>query len=372
MWTKFRNALFAPTDIAGLVFFRIAFGIFGIAEGFMGLLNPELNEAYEAATRFKYSFFEWVEPPLPFPWMYVLYGTFLILGGFIMVGRYYKVCTLLFAVGFSYSFLLTKSWYLNHGYLFAFLCFLMFFLPAHRRFSLDSQYNPKLRSDTIAAWQAFILPLFMGVVYFYGGIAKVQLDWLDAKPLRIWLTAKSYSHFMGELLRQKELAYFMAWGGIVLDFSAPFLLLWKRTRKLILVGILFFHVTNTLIFKIGIFPWMSICLSLMYFPPNWPRKLLYRIRPEFKNIPFLENYIPPPLFKQKRILFGLSLIMAYHLLMPFRHHLIEGDVNWTEEGHRFSWRMMLRAKQGRGYFELKSNALDSMWTVRPEEFLTTR
>jgi len=33
--------------------------------------------------------------------------------------------------------------------------------------------------------------------------------------------------------------------------------------------------------------------------------------------------------------------------LPLRHHFIEGNVLRTEEGHRLSWRMMLRVKRGR-------------------------
>ena len=43
----------------------------------------------------------------------------------------------------------------------------------------------------------------------------------------------------------------------------------------------------------------------------------------------------------------MTLFTCFFLLqlsVPFRHLLIEGDANWTEEGQDFSWRMMLRAK----------------------------
>lgn len=38
--------------------------------------------------------------------------------------------------------------------------------------------------------------------------------------------------------------------------------------------------------------------------------------------------------------------MALQLLLPFRHLLYPGTVDWTEEGHRFGWRMKLRDKRG--------------------------
>ncbi|KAI8505229.1 hypothetical protein Bbelb_173380 [Branchiostoma belcheri] len=43
----------------------------------------------------------------------------------------------------------------------------------------------------------------------------------------------------------------------------------------------------------------------------------------------------------------LVLLFCYvtaQCLVPFRHWLYPGDVNWTMEGHQFSWRMMLNAE----------------------------
>ena len=41
----------------------------------------------------------------------------------------------------------------------------------------------------------------------------------------------------------------------------------------------------------------------------------------------------------------LGIYVAFQLLVPLRHWLYPGDVNWTDEGHRFSWRMKLRYKE---------------------------
>jgi hypothetical protein len=39
-----------------------------------------------------------------------------------------------------------------------------------------------------------------------------------------------------------------------------------------------------------------------------------------------------------------AVYCAFHIAWPLRHHLYPGNVNWTERGHYFSWRMMLRNK----------------------------
>jgi hypothetical protein len=44
------------------------------------------------------------------------------------------------------------------------------------------------------------------------------------------------------------------------------------------------------------------------------------------------------------ILLMLHVYVVLQLLVPLRHFLYPGDSTWTEEGHRFSWQMMLRIK----------------------------
>ena len=78
------------------------------------------------------------------------------------------------------------------------------------------------------------------------------------------------------------------------------------------------------------------------------------------------------------ILLVLGLVAAFHLLVPLRHHTFEGDVTWTEEGHRYSWRMMLRSKSGNGRFIVKTPLVTGdtvTWkrhVVRPRKELASR
>ena len=44
------------------------------------------------------------------------------------------------------------------------------------------------------------------------------------------------------------------------------------------------------------------------------------------------------------------MYLAFQFLVPLRHFLYPGNVNWTEEGHRFSWHMLLRTKRGFAHF----------------------
>ncbi|MCF8245618.1 MAG: HTTM domain-containing protein [Saprospiraceae bacterium] len=385
--------LFKPVDIASLAFFRVVFGILGFADLmgvwtyyhlYKGYFNPDNFQ-------FKYMGFEWVGP-LPEPFMSAVFIGLMVVALLIAVGRWYRVCTVVFFLGFSYVFLLEKAVYLNHGYLFIWLSFLMIFLPANRHFSWDALLNPKLRSEKIEAWSLWILPLMMGIVYFFGAVAKMNADWLfDANPLHDWLRVKDDMPLLGWLWAQKETAYVMAWSGMLLDLTAPFLLLLRKTRGWALGFLLFFHLTNTLIFQIGIFPWLSIALSLLFFPPDWPRQVWAFAKQKMKWPRRVEGWwdgkvgkngdvgettnlssVAQPAYTKLGVKVALTLLVSFHLVMPLRHWVIPGDVAWTEEGHRYAWRMMLRSKRGYGHFEVKNLQTGGATKVSVSDYLTDR
>ncbi len=384
--------LFAPVDIASLAFFRVVFGILGFADMLGVWVYYHLSEGYFQPDKFqfKYMGFEWAKP-LPEPFMSIVFLGLMVVALLIALGRWYRVCTVIFFFGFSYVFLLEKAIYLNHGYLFVWLCFLMIFLPANRNFSWDVLCNPALRSDKIQAWSLYLLPLMMGIVYVYGAIAKMNADWLmEANPLHKWLSDRGNMPLLGWLWKQKATAYFMAWAGMLLDLTAPFLLLLRKTRTWILGFVLFFHLTNTLLFQIGIFPWLSIALSLLYFPPDWPRQVWAFAKQKMKWPQQVEGWWEwganpnrvlnpvrvsaplPPNYPKKIIKTALAFLVTFHLLMPLRHWLFPGNVAWTEEGHRFSWRMMLRSKRGYGHFIVKDLKTGVESKVKVTDYLTDR
>lgn len=377
--------LFQPVDIASLVFFRVVFGILGFAD----VLNTYIYyhwmvDAYDPEKfRFRYYGFEWVHP-LPEPFLSLFFLMLCGLAILVMLGKWYRVSSLLFALGFAYTFLLEKSHYLNHGYLFCWVSFVMIFLPAHRQFSADVLRRPGLKSDTAPFWCLFLLQFMMGVVYFYGGIAKLNADWLNAIPLKQWLEQKSNAPVIGPLLGQDWMAYFMAYGGLLLDLTVVFFLLFRKTRPWAFAATLFFHLMNHLVFNIGIFPFLSVALTALFFPPDFPRRLFRKLLSRASWLRRIEDWwerevagcsVPQvPLWQQAdrwrgAIAAALLLVVLFHLLVPLRHHLFPGDVAWTEEGHRYSWRMMLRSKQGYGIFIVRDKATGEETDIDPVDWL---
>ena len=70
------------------------------------------------------------------------------------------------------------------------------------------------------------------------------------------------------------------------------------------------------------------------------------------------------------ILAGIYFMIQ--LGLPIRHHFIQDDVLWTEEGHRLSWRMMLRSRGGNVQFRVTNKANDESTIVDLEDYLTKK
>src|SRR6185436_14753488 len=208
--------LFAPTDIASLVFFRISIGLIFLVSVVRSFTHGWVEEYLYPEFHFTYYGFSWVRSWL----LWGLYAHFIATGlaavGFIL-GLFYRVCAIVCFLGLSYIFLLEQSDYLNHFYLMCLLALLMIFIPAHRSLSLDARRNPAIRSDYAPAWARLLLLAQLSIVYFYAGVAKLNPDWLAAAPLRVWLSNAADVPVIRKLLAT-ELGYrLFAYGGLAFD-----------------------------------------------------------------------------------------------------------------------------------------------------------
>jgi hypothetical protein len=286
-----------------------------------------------------------------------------------MVGLFYRVSTTLFFLGFTYIFLLDKTNYLNHFYLISLISLIMIFVPAHRAFSLDALLRPKIRSGSAPTWSLWLLRAQLGIAYFYGGIAKLNGDWLHGVPMRMWLAERTDFPLIGHLFSEEWAAYVFSYGGLLFDLLFVPFVLWRRTRFLALGVALVFHLMNSRLFSIGIFPWFMIAANLLFLNPGWPRTI-------FRWGRMVDGQPANPrldLGRRQRIAIAiLGVYLAVQIFLPLRHHLYPGDVHWTEEGHYFSWRMKLRDKTGQAQFFVTDPVSQSSWEVDPFTYVTKR
>lgn len=366
---RFGAGLFAPVDISSIVFLRVAFGAVMLWEVYRYFIYGRIFRYYiEPAVHYTYYGFGWVRP-WPGDGMYWHFYALGALAACILVGFCYRVAAALFFLGFTYVFLLDQTEYLNHFYLICLMSFLLVFVPAERALSVDAWLRPRLRTNWVPAWALWLLRAQIGVVYFFGGVAKLNADWLRGEPMRMWLAPGARMPFVGFVFKEEWMVYLFAGGGLLLDLLVVPLLLWKRTRPYAFAVAVAFHLTNAAIFRIGIFPWFMIAATLIFFPPDLPRRFAHALRHP-ADVPYRPPVLPDDarphggLSRGRRAVVALlALYMAAQILVPLRHFLYPGDVSWTEEGHHFSWHMKLRDKEATALFTLTDPASGRTWTV---------
>jgi vitamin K-dependent gamma-carboxylase len=358
--------LFKQIDNSGLIVFRIVFGLLCFLESvgavFTGWVKRTLVDP-----EFTFSFigFEWLQP-LSGDWMYLYYIVMGLFGFLIMVGYKYRFSMLMFALMWTATYFMQKSSYNNHYYLLFLLSFLMVLLPANRYASLDVKFNPSLKRVSMPSWCKWFFVIQLFILYTYGSIAKLYPDWLDTSVVALLMKSKASYPLIGELLQQKPVHYLIAYGGILFDGLIIPLLLFKKTRKLAFFVSIFFHLFNSIVFQIGIFPYLSLAFSLFFFEPKTVRKLFLK-----KKSFYTDNEVIIP--KYSTVLVSLfSIYFLIQIALPLRHHFFEDDVLWTEEGHRLSWRMMLRAKSGRASYSVIDEATNNAIPIKLDDYLTKK
>ena len=342
--SRVRSAGNQQIDNTFLVFFRIAFG-FILVWGMMKYFQHDLiwTHFQEPRLFFNYLGFDFVKP-LPGFGMHVLFLVIATSAACIALGFRYRLAATVFFVSFTYMFLLDQSWYLNHFYLICLLGFLIQFIPAHQAFSIDALRSKEIRSDTTSRWVLWLLRLQIAIPYFYGGLAKLNPDWLTGEPMRTWLAARTHIWGIGQFFQEEWCVYAFSYGGVIYDLFIIPLLLWKRTRIPALIFSVMFHVLNHFMFTIGVFPWLMLAATFLLFPPFELSRLRF-----WKTATDLESRTEPesgtvfqlPAFA-KWMLYGF---LSLQLLLPFRHFLYPGDVAFSREGHCFSWRMKLNDRK---------------------------
>lgn len=368
MRTYFRNT----TSAAPLAVFRLLFGLmlFGSIVRFWSkgwIAELYINPHYF----FPFYGFQFVKPLGPYT--YVLFAVCGLSALLVAIGFFYRVAIVSLFLSFTYIELIDKSTYLNHYYFTSMVCLLLIFLPAHAYFSVDAYRRPDLRADQVPAWCLDSLKLFVSLLYFFAGLAKLNSDWLlNAMPLRIWLPAHNDLPIIGFLFNYPWVPYVFSLFGCLYDLLIP-ILLWNRlARPWAYVAVVVFHGLTALLFPIGMFPYIMIVTALIFFSADFHQKIIWQLS-NWLSIPdkFLSQhraYIYRP--RQKKVVLGfLAIFFTVQFVFPLRHLLYPGELFWTEQGYRFSWRVMLMEKAGYAQFTVKDQS-GHQTIVNNSNFLT--
>lgn len=352
VWTKLEALLFAAADVMPLACFRIFFGTFMLYHVtsyfyFGGIdffyVTPEFS--------FSYPGFGWMKPWAG-PGMYIEFGVMGLAAFGILTGCLYRLNAVVFAVCFTHVFLMDSTVYQNHYYLICLISWLMVFVPANQLWSIDAWWKPEIRRQTAPRIWLWLLRFQIGIAYVYGGIAKINHDWLHGMPMRIWLEDRSWLPVVGPWLEQESAVVFFVWASILFDLAVVPALLWHRTRMFAFAAAVVFHLSNSILWNIGIFPWFMIGATVLFFPDDSIRRSLWRRG--LRALPRSGTDVVSA-GKPRLVIAGAGMYLAWQLIFPFRHFLYSGDVNWTGDGDQFAWRMMLNQHEPAVLFFLQDS-----------------
>ncbi len=368
---------FKQIDASSIAVFRIMFGAILLFESVNYGVFLCLDCMYrEPLFLFKYHYFEWAKlpPGIGLELLFVVMGLSSVC---VLLGLFYRVAIVILTLSFTYLFLLDQALYLNHFYMVILLCGIMIFIPAHRYWSLDARRKPEIASATLPNWTRFWLGAQLEIILIYAGLVKLNMDWLNLEPMRLWMTEQSrHSHEIFQWLTQDPGIALASYSVIALHLIGAPLLLWKKTRLPVFCLYAVFHCINMFVFNIGIFPWMTLAATLLLFDADWPRQVLACLQRRNKLVSWRHLSKPISIASQgtekPAALSMITVLIAcwlfLQIVVPLRHYAIPGEVAWNEGGHRFSWRMKLRSKRGVAQFKVVTPA-GRQTVVDPADYL---
>ena len=360
-------------NIAPLITFRIVFGLMMFASTLRFILKGWINDFYVTPKYyFTYYGFDWVKP-LEENSMYILFGILLLSSLLIAFGFFYRISIVLFFLVFTYIELIDKTNYLNHYYFISLMSFILIFLPLNRHFSIDVYFRICKEKTKVPSWTINFIKLQIAFVYIFAGISKLNYNWLiEAQPLINWLKHQSDFPIIGSLLLNDITAYLFSWGGAIFDLFIVFILLSKRWRIYGYILVVIFHLLTSIMFPIGVFPLVMIGSTLIYFDEKIHLKIInlisrFTLKINESKTEYIYNTKKSfkPIYK---MLFVSFFILQ--LVLPLRYLMYPGKLFWTEQGYRFSWRVMLIEKAGYAQFYIHEPVKDRKMLIESRNYLT--
>ncbi len=375
--------LFREVDASSLAVFRICFGGLLLFESVNYGLFLCLDCMYRSSSiLFKYQYFEWVTllPSHGLEWVLALMGVS-ALG--VMLGWYYRLCSVVLLLCFSYQFFLDQALYLNHFYMVMLIGGIMIFLPANRIWSVDAyraaKLNNKRTRSTIPNWALVWMAMQLEIILIYAGLVKLNYDWLNLEPMRLWMqTSAADEASIFQWLTGDPGIALASYGVILLHIVGAPLLLFKKTRLIVFLVYCVFHIINTMVFNIGIFPWLTLAATLLLFDPDWPRQVItwfnqkgWWLKGRHLAQAVANSEVIKPGIGQRAIVAFMGIWLLLQVAVPLRHFMMPGDVAWNEAGHQFSWRMKLRDKRGSVVFTIVDSN-NRVERVKPDQYLNRK
>ncbi|KAI8039139.1 vitamin K-dependent gamma-carboxylase [Drosophila gunungcola] len=340
-FSHFTSWLQRPVDGSALGIFRLLYGaamLIDIAEERGG---GQMDVRFGEPLHCHFPLFNGMRA-LAYPLMGCVYLSMWLGAWGIMLGYRFRISCLAFLVAYWYIFLLDKPTWNNHSYLFGLVGILLLFTQAECYCSLDNWLNPR-RSRCIPYWNYFIIKFQFFVLYMYAGLKKFSLEWLSGYAMsnlsHHWVFAPFRQVIDPDLIDLLIVHWFTAF----FDLSIAFFMTIEKTRLLVTPFMLSFHLMNSRLFVIGMFPWVCLAEVPLFFSFDWPRRISGGPKTSLPQPPDASKEVP-----QLGILARVRtcLILGYcglQLFLPYSHFITKGYNNWTNGLYGYSWDMMVHS-----------------------------
>ena len=310
---------------------------------------------------FKYPLLEFLQAGSERTLTIILYLMF-FLSALIALGIKTRWASILLFPCFFYFTFIDQTLYNNHLYLFLIIIGLFSFIINDKSLTISSIIKKeKNHNERIPNWSLFLLQFIIFCTYFFGGIAKLNADWISCDLPKLLLSSK-IEH------PSKVLIYFISYGGLLFDLSIGLLLWYKRTFFIALFAVFFFNIMNGLFLfdDIGVFPLFMVGATVLFIPQT----IFARFTSEKKLPDFTRDTTNP--IKKNNLALGLSLVfIVFNLLFPLRHYLFTPHPEWTGLGAKFSWRMKMQSNSTEHIkLMIRDEASDVIHPIEYESFLT--
>ncbi|EAA10830.4 AGAP006363-PA [Anopheles gambiae str. PEST] len=349
-----QRCMYRPVDGAALAVGRALFGLAMLIDIPEERGGGDLDLRWGEPRDCRFPLIHSMEP-LPLPRMGIIYGLMWSGAAGIMLGYRFRLSAALFAATYWYVFLLDKSAWNNHSYLYGLLGTIFLFTDAHRCWSIDAWRDPP-PDQTVPFWNYFILKFQFFVLYFVAGLKKLCREWLSGYAMTNLSYHWVFFPFRAVLGAKLTDLLIVHWFGCLFDTTVVFFLIYGTTRRLATLFASAFHLMNSRLFYIGMFPWVCLSQLPLYYSFSWPRKLLPRgvSKTVLNNEHIQEGDDCSQEVKEsnksshnrRRRKWSMCAMLAYCLLqlfLPYSHFLTQGYNNWTNGLYGYSWDMMVHA-----------------------------
>ncbi len=334
---KYRSYLAHPCDAVGLGLFRAVFGIILLMHVLV-YRSPAILQEFYLSTDFYFSFplFHWLHLPQPTPELLVWLTRVMIVSSIMLaLGVLYRFAAGAYFVAFGYLFLLEKTYFNNHYYLILLFLFLLIITGADRFAALGPKLLGKAKERVVPYWHFFIFQILISLMFFFSGVAKLHPDWISGKVTQI-IFAGADEWFI----------IFTALMGLIIDLSLGFMLMRRDKRKSGIFVMLCFAVFVKYMLNIGVFPYILIACSLLFIDPDYIRRILNVYRRRDRKLKFDEEEINASRQVSMPVFVFVIVFILIQVVVPLRHWIYPGAVNWNRFGDKFAWRMFAQENIG--------------------------